>query len=114
LEWRDALREHAAEIVELPATPQDRVDLSALWEYLGQRGALTVLIEGGGAILGSAIASDLVQRVYAFIAPMIIGGSQAPGPVGDPGFATLSAAMRLRWLTQEQVGDDVLLIGAME
>lgn len=109
--WRTALADRGAEVVVLPAAAGGRVDLAALWSLLGARGALTALIEGGGALLGAAVAAGLVGRVVAFVAPLIIGGQAAPGPVGDPGVAALAAARRLRWATVERVGADVLLDG---
>ena len=110
-DWRRRLTECGAAIILLPASPLGHVDLVALWQVLGERGALTVLIEGGGTILGAAIAAGLVQRVHAFIAPRLIGSSAAPGPVGDPGFAALTDAPHLRWTRLERLGDDIWLEG---
>jgi diaminohydroxyphosphoribosylaminopyrimidine deaminase/5-amino-6-(5-phosphoribosylamino)uracil reductase len=109
--WRAQIIEAGAEIIVLPSDAQGRVDLTALWDALGARGCLTALIEGGGTLLGSAVAAHLVQRVIAFVAPLLIGGSAAPGAVGDPGVADLAVAPRLRWVRIEQAGDDLLLEG---
>ena len=72
---------------------------------------LTALIECGGTPLGAALAAGLVQRVAAFVAPLLIGSAIAPGPVGDPGSADLGSAPRFRWIHTERVGDDMLLEG---
>ncbi len=109
--WRAAMAARGAEILVLPRNAQGRVDLTALWDALGARGVLTVVIEGGSQVLGAAISAGFVQRVWAFVAPIIIGGDGAPGPVGGAGAATLADALRLRWVTVERVGEDVLLAG---
>jgi diaminohydroxyphosphoribosylaminopyrimidine deaminase/5-amino-6-(5-phosphoribosylamino)uracil reductase len=54
--------------------------------YLYDRGFLSVLWECGGTLAARAIAEGSVQKILAFIAPKIIGGSTAPTPVGDLGF----------------------------
>ena len=109
--WRVALIAAGAEVLVLPSSLNQMVDLPALWDVLGERGMLTLLIEGGSALLGAAITTGLVQRVVAFIAPILIGGKAAPGSVGGLGIATLSDALRLRWTAVERIGDDVLLAG---
>ena len=57
--------------VELLLLPEfeGRVDIEALMRALGARGALTVLVEGGGILLGALFDRRLVDRVQAVIAP---------------------------------------------
>ncbi len=107
--WRAAISATGAEVVVLPTDAAGHVDLPALWATLGARGTLTALVEGGGTLLGAVLAAGLVRRVVAFIAPILIGGTAAPGPFGDPGSTDLAAAPRFRWTTSERVGDDILL-----
>ena len=61
--------------------------------------------------MGSFFDADLVQKVYAFVAPLVIGGEQAKGAVGGIGPATLVDASRLVRVTTETIGDDLLIIG---
>ncbi len=107
--WRAALAAQGTEVAVLSADVGGHVDLAALWRLLGARGALTVLIEGGSGVLGAALARNLVQRVVTFIAPRVIGGVAAPGPVGEPGWARLDDALRLRWDLVERVGEDIMV-----
>jgi diaminohydroxyphosphoribosylaminopyrimidine deaminase/5-amino-6-(5-phosphoribosylamino)uracil reductase len=65
---------------------------------------LTLLVEGGSELLGSFFAEKLVDRVWVFIAPLIIGGRNAPGPVGGLGIDGLARAIRLRHLQVETPG----------
>jgi diaminohydroxyphosphoribosylaminopyrimidine deaminase/5-amino-6-(5-phosphoribosylamino)uracil reductase len=109
--WREQMATCGAEVVVFPTDAAGRVDLAALWDALGARGCLVALIEGGGTLLGAALAAGLVQRVVAFVAPLLIGGSTASGAVGDPGAARLNDAIRLRWTAIQPIGDDIMLHG---
>lgn len=84
-------------------------DLPALLDQLGGRGILSLLVEGGAHVHGSFFGQGLVDRVYAYVAPIIIGGSEAPSPVGDPGFSALEDALRLTRPRVTPLGSDTLL-----
>ena len=102
--------------VEVIALPRhtDGVDLDALLALLGQRDVCTVMVEGGGTLLGSLFDRGLVDRVAAFIAPVVIGGKGAPGPVGGMGVEKISDALRLERVSYRQVGGDMLVTGCVK
>ncbi len=102
------------ETLVLPADTSGRVAIPALLEALGQRGVLSLLVEGGGEVLGSFFDQGMVQEVWAFLAPMIIGGEQAPGPVRGRGAATLARATRLTRLKLQLLGQDWWVQGKVE
>jgi len=111
-----ALEARGVEVWTLPSDDHGRVALPALLDRIGRCGLLTLLVEGGSTILGTCFAEHLVDRVWLFLAPIIIGGQTAPGPVGGQGVATLAQAIRV-WemrvammeshLAAVQTGDDV-------
>src|SRR6266705_6188667 len=94
-----------AEVLKLPPGPDGRVPIEALLDQLGQRGILSLLVEGGAQTHASFLAAGLVDRVYAYIAPTLIGGSEAPGPLGGDGIERLSDALRLRDTDVVTLGD---------
>ncbi len=100
-----------AEVATLPATDSGRVDLAALLDLLGRRGVLSVLVEGGGAIHGGLFEADLVDRVYAYLSPLVIGGAQAPTAVAGRGASRLAEAHRLRKVQVMSLGYDFLITG---
>lgn len=104
------LRERGAETWELPG-PGGRVDLNALIRALGQRQVLSVLVEGGGILLASLIEQDLVDKIYAILCPIIIGGEQAPTPVAGRGVERVSQALPLKKVKVERLGEDTLISG---
>ena len=98
------------EAIDLPRHP-DGVDLDALVRLLGEREACTVMVEGGGTLLGSMFDRGLVNKVAAFVAPVVIGGKAAPGPVGGAGVEKMAQALRLERVRFTQVGEDMLVTG---
>jgi diaminohydroxyphosphoribosylaminopyrimidine deaminase / 5-amino-6-(5-phosphoribosylamino)uracil reductase len=104
----------AAELLRLPASADGRVSLPPLLDELGKRGILSVLVEGGGEVHASFFAAGLVDKVYAYVAPRIIGGREAPGPVGGAGIEHLAAAIQLRELDTTRLGSDILITGYVD
>ena len=105
------LADRGAQVLQVPLNEQGRVDLPETMAELGRRDVVNLLVEGGGIVLGSLFDAGLVDKVYAFIAPKIIGGEAAPGPVGGKGAPTMSQSWRLERTRWEQVGEDWLIIG---
>lgn len=102
-----ALRKAGAEVVGVPRAVTGRgVDLAAALTVLHGRGCVSVLLEGGPHLAGSFLAERLVDKVVAYVAPLLIGGGglAALAGVGAP---SLDAAMRLRVDDITRSGADV-------
>ena len=109
----EALRQRDVEVLVVPCL-DGLVDLAAVLEVLGRRQITSVLLEGGGMLLASAFARGLVDKVVAYVAPLIIGGDRAPSPVRGEGALSLAEAVRLRDLDVGCVGTDVRLVAYVE
>lgn len=107
-ERRQSLAAAGAEVLALPAE-SGRLSLPALMAELGRRQMTNVLLEGGGELCATALAAGLVDKVLAFIAPRIIGGRDAPGPVAGEGIPELAQAIAPKHCTVRTVGDDALI-----
>ena len=105
-DFQKLLQQKGVEIVELASLTPETV-----MSYLYDRGFCSVLWECGGTLAASAIAQGAVQKILAFIAPKIIGGSHAPTPVGDLGFDTMTEALILERVRWRAVGSDCLVEG---
>ena len=82
----DAYRQFGVETLVLPADHDGKVDLAELLLQLKKKGVQSLLVEGGGELLGGFFDAGLVDELYAFIAPMIISGAARPrlrGMAGD-------------------------------
>lgn len=98
------------DVLVLPADAKGRVDIEELLRALRERGLCSVLVEGGGAVLGSFFDAGAVDEVWAFIAPVVIGGAGRT-PVAGDGAARLANALRLAEVETEQLGPDLMVRG---
>jgi diaminohydroxyphosphoribosylaminopyrimidine deaminase/5-amino-6-(5-phosphoribosylamino)uracil reductase len=107
--WRKAVAARGAHVIECEPA-EDGVNLHQLMQALAQRSVTSVWAEGGGTLLGSLFDEGLVDEAWAFIAPLIVGGSGLPA-VGGRGAASIADAWRLREVVIDQLGEDVLVRG---
>ena len=80
-------------------------------EHLYQQGISKVLWECGGTLAARAIADGTIQKVMAFIAPKIIGGIDAPSPVGDLNLSLMTDALQLKQINSRAIDSDILIEG---
>ncbi|KAF0091675.1 MAG: diaminohydroxyphosphoribosylaminopyrimidine deaminase [Fusobacteria bacterium] len=88
-----------------------RVDLRSLLEILGNRGIDSILIEGGGELIYSALEDELVDKVQVYIAPKIIGGSKAPTPVAGKGINLMCEAIELHDIKRKMFDENIMIEG---
>jgi diaminohydroxyphosphoribosylaminopyrimidine deaminase/5-amino-6-(5-phosphoribosylamino)uracil reductase len=104
-----ALEAAGATVVDTGAG--DAVDLAKLLTALGSRDITSVLVEGGSGLLGSLFDAGQVDKVIGIVAPVIIGGTEAPGPVGGRGAQTMPDTFKLTSVTHNEIGGDIVFIG---
>lgn len=98
----------------LPPDGNGHIDLRQLMQRLAEDGISSVLAEGGAELAWSLLQAGLVQRVQAYIAPLLLGGAAAKAPIGGTGYAEPAAGRRLRNITLKRLGDDYLLEGEVQ
>lgn len=104
------LQERGARVMVLP--PGDGgLSLPALIDELGRRQITSVLIEGGGKLATSALQERIVDKLVLMLAPVLIGGQKAPTLLQGDGVEKLTEALRVKHLTVERIGDDLVLEG---
>jgi len=108
---RAALEARGVEVLVMPSDADGRVSLDALLDDLGRRGAASLLVEGGSTLLGALFDGGYVDHVLAFLAPVIIGGRDAPAAVGGSGPVALAQAVRLLDPQVRSFGVDILVSG---
>lgn len=99
-----------AEIVGLP-TQEAGLDPLAILKDFGRRAFTNVLLEGGPGLLGRFFDAGAADEVHAFVAPCLIGGATAPGPLGGVGIASLANALKLHRVEWQALEGDLYLHG---
>lgn len=100
-----------AKIVRTALDIRGRVDLRELLNKLGEMEITSLFVEGGAEVAASFLEARLIDKILTFIAPKIVGGTQAPGPVGGFGKALMDEAVPLTGVTFGQVGEDYYIQG---
>ncbi len=80
--------------------------LRAVLRNLAKRGCTSVMIEGGGTLLGAAFDARLVDRVQFYLAPLLCGG---PDVIGGLGAGSTRESVKLENITRRRMGPDILL-----
>ena len=102
---------NGAEIQQFPVR-EGHIDLERLIEFLAaERDVTSIMVEGGGTLLGSLFDLGLVDKVVAFVAPTVIGGKSAPSPVGGSGAEMMADALQLERVRWKRLGRDMLITG---
>ncbi|WP_370840774.1 bifunctional diaminohydroxyphosphoribosylaminopyrimidine deaminase/5-amino-6-(5-phosphoribosylamino)uracil reductase RibD [Phascolarctobacterium faecium] len=101
------------EVLQLPAV-NGKLPVALLLQELAGRNLTSILVEGGSTVHGDFLEAGLVDRIYAFIAPKLIGGKEALTPVGGKGFALMEDCYVLKETETLPLGADILLTGRVE
>ena len=107
-EKKKELESMGAEVVILPES-ENGIDLTALMKYLGEKGISSVFVEGGGTINESLLRNGLVDHVYAYIAPKIMGGRNAKTAVEGIGAESPDMCAKLKNMKITCFDEDILL-----
>ncbi len=105
--WREQMVEAGGELFEAP-------DLAALLSHLYSQGIRSLFVEGGPHLAGAFLDQNLVQRMLVYTAPILVGASQALGPLAGQGVTLMKSAPRLKRIQWQNLDDDLVLEGELE
>ncbi len=103
---RKAWTDQGATLIEIPFQADGQLDLSVMFQRLGERGLTRVLCEGGGRLSGALLGADLVDEVVTYTAGLVLG-EEAVASVGAMNVTALALVPRFRLTDQRRIGDDV-------
>jgi diaminohydroxyphosphoribosylaminopyrimidine deaminase/5-amino-6-(5-phosphoribosylamino)uracil reductase len=103
-------KDKGAEIIIAPLK-NNRVNLTYLMKELGKLKIDSVLLEGGSTLNYSALEEGIVDKVVSFIAPKLIGGTNAKTPLGGDGKLLMKDAIVLKNIAIERYADDIMIEG---
>ena len=113
-ERRAALAASGARLVDARVVEEGRIDLAPLMKQLGGLGITSLLIEGGAAVIGSALRAGIVDKVCFFYAPKILGGDDGVPICRGNGPALMRDSIPIHDLTVSRFDADVLLEGYLK
>jgi diaminohydroxyphosphoribosylaminopyrimidine deaminase/5-amino-6-(5-phosphoribosylamino)uracil reductase len=109
-EKKDRIEKKGAKVIE--ATVKDGlIDLYQLVGYLGNIGITSLLIEGGSRVNASAFRAGIVDKIYFFYGPRILGGDDGVPVCRGPGPALMKDSISITGVRVRQFGDDVMVEG---
>lgn len=102
------LQSAGIEIIELGGDPEKLAVEKAL-VFLGKMGICSIMLEGGSELNAYMIEHKLLNKVYWFIAPKIIGGKNSPSPIAGQGIELMKDALCLESIDIQRIQDDILI-----
>ena len=104
------LKDYGAKII-MTKSKDGKVDLEELWKELGFLGMDSILIEAGEQLNAALLEAKLVNKIRAYIAPKIIGGTNAKSPIGGYGATNMSEVINLKSMNFTHVENDFVVEG---
>ena len=103
------LEKLGVKVVSVKCMKDGKIDIKQLLELISKMGISSVLIEGGGELIASCVNLDVVDKFMFFVAPKLIGGSNAKTPVEGAGIEKIEEALELTDIRVELIENDVLI-----
>lgn len=100
--------EQKAKILEVKEK-SGQINLKDMMKKLARMEITSILVEGGGTLIGSLFDDALVDKVLFFISPKIIGGKEAISSVMGKGISRIDKAIRLKDVQLKRMGEDFLV-----
>lgn len=101
------LKRKGVEVVVFSSKKKE-VDLRKVMKELGKREIMSVMIEGGPTLLGSAFDAGLVDKVMFFIAPKVLGEGTS---IRGNKIKDIKDAIQLDKVETYGIGSDLLVLG---
>ncbi len=105
-----ALERIGARVITAPLK-DGRIDLSLLIGQLGSMEITSLLIEGGGNVIGAALRAGVVDKICFFYAPKLLGGDDGIPISRGAGVARMQDSLMVHDMTVFRYDEDVMLQG---
>lgn len=96
------------EVIGCKANEKEYVDLECALELLYQKGVKKLLVEGGGTIIWSFLENRLVDDLYIYIGPYVIGGKTTPTVADGLGIKNEGELISLKIVDVTRLGAGIL------
>jgi diaminohydroxyphosphoribosylaminopyrimidine deaminase/5-amino-6-(5-phosphoribosylamino)uracil reductase len=107
------IEQQGAKIIESPVK-SGLIDLDILMDRLGALGITSLLIEGGSRVIASALSAGIVEKIFFFYAPKILGGDDGVPICKGQGADLMKNCIPVKDITVRQFGNDVMIQGYID
>jgi len=109
---RDELERLGVRVENVSAIePDGRPDLHAILRRLGELEITSLMIEGGATVNWTALAANVVDKVFLYYAPKILAGTGSIPFAAGAGFRHMSQAAQVKHLHLHRFGEDFAVEG---
>lgn len=110
-EKKSRIEKPGVRVIQSQLDKNSRIDLNVLMKTLGGMGVTSLLIEGGGRVIASAFRAGIVDKVFFFYAPKILGGDDGVPICRGAGPESMQDSIPLTEIAVRRFGDDVMIEG---
>ena len=97
------------EVIECKTDEKGFIDLEILLELLYTRGIKTLMVEGGSTVIWNFLKQRLVDDLYVYVGPMIIGGKNTPTLSDGDGIKGIGELISLEIANINRLGPGILI-----
>lgn len=109
---RKQLQQRGVWVEQIPQpTVEGHPDLTGVVKHLGEREITSLMIEGGSMVNWAALSSGIVDKIFFYYAPKILGGTGAIPFAAGKGFAHLGEALHAKSIRLHRFGEDFAVEG---
>ncbi len=106
----EKIRLYVEQGVKIIKYTHEKIEINTLLTLLLENGICSVFVEGGSMVNDAFLRSKMINEVITYIAPKIIGGSNAPSSFAGEGIHELNQALQLKIKSVETVGEDIKIV----
>jgi len=88
---------------------EGKINLKSCLSKLGEIGMMSLMVEGGSQVNGSFLDEGLIDKLFLFLSPKIMGDPQALGIFGGKGISSVQEAIVLKEIKKRKIGEDILI-----
>jgi diaminohydroxyphosphoribosylaminopyrimidine deaminase / 5-amino-6-(5-phosphoribosylamino)uracil reductase len=112
---RKQLQERGVWVEQIPQPTVDgHPNLTAVVKHLGEREITSLMIEGGSMVNWAALSLGIVDKVFFYYAPKILGGTGAVPFSAGAGFGHLGEAAQVKSIRLHRFGEDFAVEGYLK
>jgi diaminohydroxyphosphoribosylaminopyrimidine deaminase/5-amino-6-(5-phosphoribosylamino)uracil reductase len=110
---KSRIEQQGARVIECPVK-DGLIDLDMLMDRLGALGITSLLIEGGSRVIASALSAGIVEKIFFFFAPKILGGDDGVPICKGKGADVMKSCIPVKNVNIRQFGKDVMIQGYID